>query len=214
MSIFLLTFYDRYIKGEWVRAEGIIFPELANDPTPYIIKDDDVPKYFRWCEIGFDFGGNGSAYALTCTAKGHDNQYYVLSAKKVQAEELAMQDIEKLVNEFCGYVETKYNCKISIINCDHIAVIINSINDNTKYRADLTYKPPLEDRPFVMSKLLADKKIWFVADECNDLIDELQNLVFDDKADRAIPLDDGSMQIDTWDSWVYSVSNSWNYMDI
>lgn len=213
-KLFTGVFYDRYIKGEWVRAEGIIFPEFANDPTPYIINVDDVPKNFRWCEIGFDLGGNGSAYALTCTAQGYNNQYYVLGAEKVQAKELAMQDIEKIVNQFCGHIEAKYNCKISILNCDHIAVIINSINDNTKYRADLTYKPPLEDRPFVMSKLLADKKIWFVENECNDLIDELQNLVFDDKSDRAIPLDDGSMQIDTWDSWVYSVSNSWHYLDV
>jgi hypothetical protein len=65
-----------------------------------------------------------------------------------------------------------------------------------------------------MSKLLSNKRIWFVEGECDDLIEELQNLVFDDKSDRPIPLDDGSMQIDTWDSWTYSVSNNWNYINI
>ena len=213
-ALFSGVFYERYILGRWVRAEGIIFPDFANNPLPYIIPFENIPKRFRWCEVGFDLGGNGSAYALTCTAQGYNNQYYVLKAQKVQAQDLAMEDIEKLVNSFCGYVETKYNCKISILNCDHIAVIINSINDNTKYRADLTYKPPLEDRPFVMSKLLADKKIWFADVECSDLTDELQNLVFDTKSDRAIPLDDGTMQIDTWDSWCYSFSNNWNYINI
>ena len=125
-----------------------------------------------------------------------------------------MQDIEKLVNRFCESVEKKYKVSIGGLNCDHIAVIVNSINDNTKYRADLTYKPPLEDRPFIMSKLLANNKIKFVENECEDLIDELQNLVFDERSDRPIPLDDGSMQIDTWDSWTYSVSNDWNYIDV
>ena len=71
-----------------------------------------------------------------------------------------------------------------------------------------------EDRPFIMSKLLANNKIKFVENECEDLIDELQNLVFDERSDRPIPLDDGSMQIDTWDSWTYSVSNDWNYIDV
>lgn len=218
------VFYSRFILGEFVRAEGIIFPDFANDPTPWIVdsrelfeknyRGETVPKKFRWCEVGFDLGGNGSAYALTCTAKGYDGVYYVLKSEKTQAAELDMHDIEKLVERFCAAVESKYGVRIGSLNCDHIAVIVNSINDNTKYRADLTYKPPLEDRPFVMSKLLANKKIRFVEGECNDLIDELSNLVFDEKSEKAIPLDDGSMQIDTWDSWTYSVSNEWNYIGV
>lgn len=218
------VYFDRYVLGLPKRAEGVVFPTFANDPTPWLIPSSDlfeknyrneiVPKKFRWCEVGFDLGGNGSAYALTCTALGYDGVYYVLKSQKTQAAELAMEDIEKLVNRFCGEVEEKYNVRIGSLNCDHIAVIVNSINDNTKYRADLTYKPPLEDRPFVMSKLLANHKIRFVEGECDDLIDELQNLVFDEKSERPIPLDDGSMQIDTWDSWTYSVSGDWNYIGV
>ncbi len=216
------VWYERDILGSRKSAEGIIFPEFASNPAPHIISSDklftkdrkgnDIPIKFRKVEVGFDLGGNGSAYALTCTAEGYDDQYYILKAQKTQAQELNMADIENLVNDFCGAVETKYRCKIRTLNCDHIAVIINSINDNTNYRADLTYKPPLEDRPFVMSKLLADRKIWFVDGECDDLIDELQNLVFDDKSDRPIAKDDGTMQIDTWDSFIYSISNDFYYL--
>jgi PBSX family phage terminase large subunit len=205
-------YFDRYILGKWQRAEGIIFPDFANDPTPHFVKNDEVPKRLRWIEVGFDLGGNGSAYALTATAQSYDGQYYVLKSQKTQAQELNMQDIETLVNKFCEAVESKYG-HINAINSDHIAVIVNSINDNTKYRACLTYKPPLEERPFAITKLLANKKLWFVEGECDDLIDELQNLVFDDKSDRTIPLDDGSMQIDTWDSFIYSISAYWNVIN-
>lgn len=208
------VYFDRYVLGLPKRAEGLCFPLFADNPSRWIIQRSDVPKHFRTVEVGFDLGGNGSAYALTCTAEGYDGNYYVLKSEKTQAEELDMQDIEKLVDKFCGYVEKSYNVHIEILNCDHIAVIINSLNDNTKWRADLCYKPPLEDRPFVMSRLLATDRIKFVEGECDDLIDELQNLVYDDKSDRAIPLDDGTMQIDTWDSWTYSVSNNWSYINI
>lgn len=218
------VFYQRFILGEFVRAEGIIFPDFASDATPHIIKAEDlydrnydgdkIPKRFRWVEVGFDLGGNGSAYALTATGYGYDGKYYVLKSQKTQAGELNMENIQDLVNEFCGYVEKKYNCNISILNTDHIAVIINSINDNTKYRADLTYKPPLEDRTFLMSRLLANNQVLFVEDECDDLIEELSNLVFDEKSDRPIPLDDGSMQIDTWDSFIYSLAGNWNYIEV
>lgn len=206
------VFYERFILGEFVRAEGLIFPDFADDPSPHLIKAADVPQRFRAVECGFDIGGNGSAYAITCTAEAYDGKYYVLAARKTQAGDMAMSDIEKLVAGFCERVERKYNVRVEIVNCDHVAAIINSLNDNTRYRADLCYKPALDERPFVMSKLLADGRIFFVEGECDDLIDELQNLVFDDKSERAIAKDDGSMQIDTWDSWTYSVSNGWNYI--
>ena len=213
-SLFTGVFYDRYIRGMWVRAEGIIFPEFANNPDRWIIKREDVPKTFRAVEVGFDIGGNGSAYAMTCTGQGYDGIQYRLKAEKRQAEDMAMDDIEKFVIEFCGEVEREYGVRVGIINCDHIAVIVNTINDNTKYRAEFCYKPPLEDRVFLYSKLFSMDKIKFVDGMCDDLIDEMQNLVFDDRNDRPIPLDDGSMQIDTYDSACYSESSYWHYIEV
>lgn len=208
------VFYQRFILGEFVRAEGIIFPEFANNPDRWIIKREDVPKTFRSVEVGFDIGGNGSAYAMTCTGQGYDGVQYRLKAEKRQAEDMAMDDIEKFVVEFCGEVEREYGVRVGIINCDHIAVIVNTINDNTKYRAEFCYKPPLEDRVFLYSKLFSMDKIKFVGGMCDDLIEEMQNLVFDDKSDRPIPLDDGSMQIDTYDSACYSESSYWHYIEV
>lgn len=213
-SLFTGVFYDRYIRGMWVRAEGIIFPEFANNPDRWIIKREDVPKTFRTVEVGFDIGGNGSAYAMTCTGQGYDGIQYRLKAEKRQAEDMAMNDIEKFVVEFCDEVECEYRVRVGTINCDHIAVIVNTINDNTRYRAEFCYKPPLEDRVFLYSKLFSMNKIKFVDGMCDDLIDEMQNLVFDDRSDRPIPLDDGSMQIDTYDSACYSESSYWHYIEV
>ena len=97
------VFYQRFILGEFVRAEGIIFPEFANNPDRWIIKREDVPKTFRSVEVGFDIGGNGSAYAMTCTGQGYDGIQYRLKAEKRQAEDMAMDEIEKFVVEFCEY---------------------------------------------------------------------------------------------------------------
>ena len=218
------VFYQRFILGEFVRAEGIIFPDFAEDPSRWIMKARDlveknrfgetIPKRFRSVEVGFDIGGNGSAYALTCTGQGYDGIQYKLKAEKRQANDMSMNDIEKFVVDFCDYVEKKYNVHISAINCDHVAVIVNTINDNTKYRAELCYKPPITDRVFAYSKLLANDKVKFIENECDDLIDEMRNLVFDERSEDARPLDDGSMQIDTWDSNIYSESSYWNYIEI
>ena len=207
------VWYERDILGRRKTAQGIIFPNFASDQTPYIIKADELPKRFRSVEAGFDIGGNGSAYAMTCTGQGYDGIQYKLKAEKRQADKMSMDDVEGFVTEFCDYVEKKYDVSIEVINCDHIDVIINTINDNTKYRAGKCYKPPLQDRVFLYSKLFKTKKVKFVDGECDDLIEELSELIFDPKSEEAVYLDDGSMQIDTWDSNIYSESGYWNYIE-
>lgn len=208
------VWYERDILGRRKTAQGIIFPNFASDQTPYIIKADELPKRFRSVEAGFDIGGNGSAYAMTCTGQGYDGIQYKLKAEKRQADKMSMDDVEGFVTEFCDYVEKKYDVRIESINCDHIDVIINTINDNTKYSAGKCYKPPLQDRVFLYSKLFKTQKVKFVEDECDDLIDELCELVFDPKSEEAVYLDDGTMQIDTWDSNIYSESGYWHYIEV
>jgi PBSX family phage terminase large subunit len=208
------VWYERDILGRRKTAQGIIFPNFASDQTPYIIKQEDLPKRFRSVECGFDIGGNGSAYAMTCTGQGYDGIQYKLKAEKRQADKMSMDDVEGFVTEFCDYVEKKYDVRVDSINCDHIDVIINTINDNTKYSAGKCYKPPLQDRVFLYSKLFKTQKVKFVEDECEDLIDELCELVFDPKSEEAVYLDDGTMQIDTWDSNIYSESGYWHYIEV
>ena len=208
------VWYERDILGRRKTAHGIIFPNFANDQNPHKIKAEDVPKRFLYLECGFDIGGNGSAYAMTCTGRGYDGIQYKLKSEKRQATEMTMEDVENFVVEFCEYVESKYDVRIEIINCDHIDVIINTINDNTKYRASKCYKPPLQDRVWLYSKLFKSGKVKFVEDECEDLIEELRELIFDPKSEEAVYLDDGSYQIDTWDSNIYSESGYWHYIDV
>ena len=208
------VWYERDILGHRKTAQGIIFPNFASDQTPYIIKQEDLPKRFRYIDCGLDIGGNGSAYAMTCTGQGYDGIQYKLKAEKRQADKMSMDDVEGFVTEFCDYVEKKYDVRIESINCDHIDVIINTINDNTKYSAGKCYKPPLQDRVFLYSKLFKTQKVKFVEDECEDLIDELCELVFDPKSEEAVYLDDGTMQIDTWDSNIYSESGYWHYIEV
>ena len=208
------VWYERDIKGKRKTAQGVIFPNFASDQTPHIIKSKDLPKRYKNIEVGFDIGGNGSAYAMTCTAQGYDGVQYKLKAQKRQANEMTMDDVENFVTEFCEDVENKYDVSIAVINCDHIDVIINTINDNTKYRAVKCYKPPLKDRVFLYSSLFKLKKVKFVEKECDDLIDELCELVFDTKSAEAVYLDDGSYQIDCWDSNIYSESGYWHYIEV
>ena len=210
-SMFRGVFYDKYIKGLWVRAEGIVFSDFAEHTDKYRIAREDIPDMFRWVSIGFDIGGNGSAYAITCTAQGNDEALYVLRSRKKQADKLPMSEVEDFVFDFIDGIKKDYGLRIDNVNCDHSDVIINTLNER-EYIFGKTYKPPLEDRPFLFSVFMAQGKFKLTDGECGDLEEELQNLVYDPKSEKPIVLDDGSMQIDTWDSLTYSVAGEWLYL--
>lgn len=205
------VWYKRDILGERCVAEGLVFPEFANNPKKWIISKKELPIHYREYEIGFDIGGNNSAYAMTCTARGNDGTYYVLKSRKKQAEELPMDEVEQFTFSFIDDVKAQYGLNIQDVNTDHVDVIINTLNEK-RYIFNKTYKPCLEDRPFAISLLLAQSKLKFVEGECRDLIDELQNLVYDDKSEKPIVQDNGEMQIDTWDSFIYSLVGNWKYL--
>lgn len=204
------VFYKRDILGERCTAEGIVFRDFAEHTEKYIINSDKLPQRFLWSDVGFDIGGNGSAYSMCCSALGYDNVLYILKAKKKQAPELPMAKVQEYVFGFLDDVESKYNIRIDTVNCDHSDVVINTLNEK-RYIFAKTYKPPLEDRPFLFSLLMAQGRFKLVGGECNDLIEELSSLVYDSKEEKPIPLDDGSMQIDTYDSLTYSCARNWHY---
>ncbi len=205
------VWYDRDIKGLRVTANGIVFRNFAEHTQSYMIRKEELPEGFEWVSVGFDIGGNGSAYAMTCAAQGYDGIVYVLSSCKKQAKGLPMEEVEQFVYKFIDDVEEKYKTQVEDVSCDHSDVIINTLNRD-RYIFRKAYKPPLKDRPFLFSALMAQGRLKLVEGECEDLVCELQNLVYDPKAEEPIVLDDGSMQIDTWDSLTYALSGRWIYL--
>lgn len=55
-------FYKRYIRGEWVLAEGAVFDMF--DPEPggrHVV--DDLPRMLRWLGLGIDYGTTNPFHA-------------------------------------------------------------------------------------------------------------------------------------------------------
>lgn len=211
------VWYDRDIKGLRRTADGIVFCDFAEHSQKYkcakdkIMQDGERKMRFHWVDVGFDIGGNGSAYAITCAALGFDGALYVLRSRKKQAKDLRMDEVERFVFDFIDGIENDYKIRLDSVNCDHSDVIINTLNEK-RYIFGKTYKPPLEDRPFLFSVLMAQGRFFLIDGECEDLENEMTNLVYDSKQEKPIVLDDGSMQIDTWDSLNYAASGYWHYL--
>ena len=43
------VYFDRYVLGLWKRAEGVVFPDFADNPKKYLVKKEALPNRFKWC---------------------------------------------------------------------------------------------------------------------------------------------------------------------
>ena len=210
------VYYSRFINGDFVRAEGAVFLDFADNVDKYIIERKDVPKDLISFSAGFDIGGNLSNYALVASAVDRKNNVYVLKAEEILPQDLRPADVENAAKDFISSIEKEYGIRAN--NCyvdDAYYTIINGLND-WRYIFDnaacIKSSMPLQDRPLMLSKLMAQGKFKLVKGECEPLIEQLQNAVYDPKSEKAVILDDGSYNVDCIDGFFYSVADCYAYL--
>lgn len=211
------VYFDRYILGKWKRAEGIVFRNFADNTESFFVSKAELPERFRWCGIGYDLGGNKSNYGLVASALGSDGVLYVLKADEILPQQLRIEDVENCAEEFIECVESTYNVRANFCYVDdNYYTTINGLND-WRYMfnsaAFIKSSMPLEDRPLMLTKLMAQGRFKVVRDECEPLVAQLSDAVYDKKSTRAIICDDGSMNIDMIDAFFYSIADNYAYLN-
>jgi PBSX family phage terminase large subunit len=209
------VYFDRYVLGLWKRAEGVVFPDFADNPENYLVKKEDLPDRFQWCAVGYDLGGNKSHYGLVASALGSDDVLYVLKADEIMPQDMKPQDVEEKAKKFIEYVEEQY--KVRVKNCyidDAYYTIINGLN-SWRYIFDnasaIKSYMPLIDRPIKLNKLMHTGRFKIVDGQCRALVEQLQDAVYDENIEGVI-CDDGSQCIDMIDGFFYSIADEYAYL--
>lgn len=209
------VFYERYILGKWVIADGLIYQQFAENIESFMLKDNEVPKSFTKILIGIDWGDSGSGHSFTAVgiAPGFKDMT-VLRSEKHSAKNLTPKDIESKVVTFTANVIRRYGAVQSIF-CDHINTFINGCRVALR-EAGITagigqaYKCEINERILITNKLMALGGLKLVKKDCQSLIEAFKNAVWDSKhPDKR--LDDGTSDIDSLDSFEYSWST---YIDM
>lgn len=198
------VFYERFILGRWVAAEGLIYPLFANNEKDYYIAKKDVPK-LKYIHIGVDFGGNKSQHAFA--AVGFTDLLdvlYVLKSQSVPATGTAVADIIRIFKAFAEDIEQKYGFVDYVYADSAEQAIINEMRSRTKYRIVNSIKNPIIDRIRCTDVLLSSNRIKLAAGENEALADGLRNAIWNDKsAVKDERLDDGTSNIDILDAFEY-----------
>ena len=227
-SMYTGVFYDRFIRGLWVLASGVIFRYFAENNEPYLFKEEELydskgrlKKPFSKLVIGIDFGGNGSMTTFVVTAYiNHFKEFRVLEEDGLPVtEEVDSERICKKFIEFYKMVQDKYGTVTWIFPDSASTTMINSIRSAAK-KAGLRYtnikgcrKNEVSERPKTIDMLLTSGRLK-INEKCVNLRKAIGALVWDEKKPN-IPEDKNIGNCnDWWDAFCYCLLDFIEYIDL
>lgn len=210
------VYYDRYIRGLWVAAEGAVY-KLFNDAqaqTPNPFKLYEKPKNIMQINIGVDFGGTGSGHAFAATGytRGYQN-LIPLASERIDCSnnDIDPEKLGELFVDFCLKVLNLYGF-ITNVYCDSAEqTLIAGLRSTARkkglgwLRIDNALKTSINDRIRFAQRMMGQGRFKYMAEHCKSLEDALCDALWDPKSlteDKR--LDDGTSDIDSLDAFEYT----------
>lgn len=224
-SSFSGVFYDRYILGLRVRAEGLIYRVFAEHKKQFIVNREklfEISKELQFITIGVDFGGNRSL--TTFVASGFTRAYNKLAVLLDHHIKGAKGEIDpdRLNREFLEFVRQLRtlcpNIPIRFVFADSEAqYLINGLRKASRaagmpFEVADSAKRPITQRIACTLALMAQKRL-LISEDCTLVIGGLEGAVWDsDEAEKGkdVRLDDFSSDIDILDAYEYSFERFMN----
>ncbi len=208
------VYYDRYILGDWKRAEGICYPKFADNPNDFIV--NLAPDDIAFAQVGVDFGGNGSAHAfqLTGFSKGfkkivtleefyHDNKKNgIISPNELESQ--FVEFIKKCKNTYPFPIYDVFadSAEQTLIAGLKTCAVKNKLGVEIKSAK----KGPVIDRIRLYNRLFSQSR-YFIMSHCKATIDAFAQALWDNNSLSDKRLDNGSTNIDSLDAQEYSTEN-------
>ena len=205
------VFHDRYIKGLWVSAEGVIYRQFADNTERCLL--DNVPNDIMYCTIGFDFGGNGSAHAGICTGFSKRLQKVIILEEYYRKEIVSPAELESDIIDFIRLCQSKYALYDGYFDSAETTLIRGIKAACSKARLNFSVhnarKTEILER-IRFTNLIISQGRFFIMKHCKHIIQALQTAVWDGKALSDKRLDDGNYNIDSIDAFEYSIETHMN----
>lgn len=200
------VFYDRYILGKWVVAEGAIYRIFADKPEAFLI---DTSPEIAFSTIGVDFGGNQSGHAFQCTGFQPNLRGIVTLDEYYTKDEIAPDELER---RFVAFVKRQISAghNVTEIYADSAEQVLIRGLRNALMAAGIgipirnAIKGPIVDRIRLYTMLMGAGR-YKVIRQCTHTTEAFATALWDPKEQDDTRLDDGSTNIDTLDAAEYSV---------
>lgn len=201
------VYYNRFILGQWVAAEGVIYRQFCDDPERFVV--DELPEgdAIRNAVIGVDFGGGTSAHAFCCMGFTVRGRLVVLDEYREQAA----LDPNRLAADFVDFVRRcRARWLVTDVWCDSAEqTLINGLRSaaasaGLAVNIGNAQKRAINDRIRATCILMGAGR-FLVNRACRETIDALKSALWDGrKLTEDVRLDDGTTNIDSLDAMEYS----------
>jgi len=198
------VYYDRYVLGLWVAAEGAIYLPFVNDQQQHII---DTPPPIASACIGIDFGGNGSAHAFVCMGFSYRFREMVLLDEWYHKGEITPQQLEAAYIAFAKKNAARY--PVLEARADNAETTLIRGLQEAAYKAQTVpvykcLKKPINDRINTEIRLFASRRFKIMR-HCTHAIGAYSAAVWDEKQPgQDVRLDNGSYELDVLDAAEYA----------
>jgi PBSX family phage terminase large subunit len=175
--MFTGVFYKRYILGQWVAAEGVIYDSFDTE-TMVVTEIPDIRKYY----VGVDYGTSNATTFILC-GLGIDDRLYIIDEYYHSGAETGRQkspaeysrDFIAWLSDKGGRVRPEY----IFVDPSAEGFIITLWNDGVRgvVQADNEVKLGIE----LLSSIIADDR-FRVHRRCSHVLKEITSYVWDTKA--------------------------------
>jgi len=209
------VYYERFILGRWVIAEGLIYRDFADNTSKYLIADvkrwlEKNNTFLQTVSFGVDFGGTGSATKFQCVGITPLGIVIALEEEYIDHKKESV-DPDELNKRFAAFIEkctAKWGGGITRADSAEQILIRGLFNTarekNLRTQVKNALKMPINDRIKLTLLLMAQGRL-FVSKSCPHLIDAFCSAVYDDSKAQDTRLDDGTSDIDSLDAFEYSI---------
>ena len=210
------VYYDRYIRGNWTRAEGLLFPQFADNPKRWNIDYEDALKLpVSQVFIGFDIGGTKSHSTFVATGIVGNYQRQVRLAEKKVKHSKGTVDPDRIYAAYDGFqkeLKLLYpDFPVTYCFVDNEAQVIeNGLRTFSQQKGYYTKvadckKVKFTERTLSYNYLFNTEKFMIVSSMCPSIIEALSTMVYADEKEDEL-LDDYTTDVDTYDADFYSWS--------
>lgn len=199
------VFYERFINGDWVAAEGVVYPEFANNPNEYLIDAPD--EEISIAVVGVDFGGNKSAHAFVCLGFTKGFKKCIVLDEFYLKEQISPERLTREFVDFCKKQKESYN--LCEAYCDSAETTLICGLKNQALREHLLIdvkkakKTKILDRIRFFNSMISQKR-FKILKKCVNVKDALCQAVWDESKPDDVRLDNGCLNVDSLDALEYA----------
>ncbi len=203
------VYYDRYIRGLWVAAEGAVYRAFADQPSRFVLTDSEAANTpLATATIGVDFGGNGSGHAFCCCGFTKGFRGIITLSEWYHKGEITPDRLESAFVDFARECRTLFQARVAYCDSAETTLILGlraaCMRERVGVEVRKARKSPVNGRIRFLCRMMAAGR-YHIAQSCLHTRQALAEALWDARhTTEDVRLDNGTTNIDSLDALEYA----------